>query len=162
MEGDGERLGQRRRAEVEARGHGDESVGRHLHVAGEGTVGTTGTGVVPAGAERRAPGGAGGAVPAGRTGPTHHGVAHRPPGHRVAEVDDPPGVLVAADGARPAPAVEDEVQVAPAHPAVADLDEHVPGTGAGHGPVLDLEATGTPVDRGGHGRRKHRHGRERI
>jgi hypothetical protein len=101
-------------------------------------------------------------VAARRPGPADDGVAHGPHTHLGAEVDHPPGVLVAADGSRPAPAVEDEVEVAAAHAAVADLDEHVPRPGLRHRPLLDLEATGAAEDGSGHRCRQHGHGRERI
>ena len=80
-----------------------------------------------------------------------NGVAHVPARDPRAQGGDVTGVLVAADRAGPAPALDHEVEVAAAHAAVADLDEHLAGPGLGNGPGLERDGVRAPVHGHGHG-----------
>ena len=61
---------------------------------------------------------------------------------------------MALDHTRPAAPLQEEVQVGAADPAVADLEEQLPGAGHGRGPVLDRHVPQPHEHRRGHGRRE--------
>ena len=101
---------------------------RRLALAG---TACTGRSAVTARPPRRRP-------PTSRSTPVAHGGHHAAP-------------LVALDHAGLAPALEDDVDVGPADAAVAHLDQHLAGPGAGHGPLLDGDLALGRVDGGRHG-----------
>ena len=149
---DRERLGERGVAQRQAVGQAQELALRDLDVVGERALEVAALADrVAAGAEARATGAAVLALAAAHRRPADDGVADLPVGHRGADRDDRARVLVAVDRVRPAPALEHEVDVRAADPAVADLEEDVVRADLGDRVLLDLDPPITLVDRGPHG-----------
>ena len=142
VEGDGQGLGQRGRPGVDP-GRPAQQLrgGRHL-VGGEGSLLGPDAGRVARGAQRRPVGPAHRAPAAPGHRPTDDRVADLPVGHRTAHRRHTPDPLVAVPAAPLAPALEDHVEVAAAHPAQLDLDEHVAVAHRRHGHLLDLRRPG--------------------
>src|SRR5439155_17186304 len=124
---DRERLGEGRGAQVEPVGDAEELAGRDLLVGGEGALERRDAGLVAVDAEVRTAGAARSALAAPVIGAADDAVADGPPVDVLASRDDHARVLVPADGAGVAPALDHHVEVGAAYAAVADLDEHVVG-----------------------------------
>ena len=146
----GERLGERRRPQVEAVRNGDDRALVGLDELRERAVverAVDGPDV----AERGAVLTARAAGPA-RGRPSDDGGADLDRVDVGADGDDAPRPLVAADGAWLAPALDDHVQVGAADAAVAHLGDDLARAGGRDGALLDAEISGSVEHRGGHGR----------
>ena len=138
---DRERLGERGFAQRHAVGHAQQLALVDLRVVRERTLPVAaGSGRVAFDAQRRMA-----RCGTSRTSP-HRGVGPpitaSPTDHRVTrrtDRDDDAAPLVAADRAAPSPTVEDHVQVAAAHAAMTDLDQHVGRADVGHRHLFDDE-----------------------
>ena len=132
MEGDRQRLGQRRRARREPVGDAAKRPGVDHDEAGEGSAQVlvhTGASLLALGRLALA---APAAPPAARRGPTDDDVAGRPLAHTGADKAHGARILVSGDRARLAPALDQQVEVRPAHTAVVDLDQHLSLSRLGH------------------------------
>src|SRR5437868_3541976 len=94
------------------------------------------------------------ALTAARAWSAHDVIADRPRVHLVADRNDDPTPLVTFDRALASPAVEDHVQIAAAHAAVAHFDQHLARPDGGDRNVFDLELALGLVDDGRHGGRE--------
>ncbi len=147
---DGEGLGQRRGPEAQPVGQRQDLVLVGQRVAGVGPLMAGRADLFAVQADRRPSGSAGLALATAPGRPRHHRLADLPAGHGLADGGHGAGVLVALDGARGAPTLDHHVQVAAAHTAVGDLEQHVVGPDARPVDVDDLQHPLLAVDRRGH------------
>ncbi len=148
---DRQRLGERGVTHRHTVGDAEELVGPDLDEVGEGTLELALFADLAApGAEARPARFAVLALTTPHRGTAHRRVTDLPAGHAGTHRRDRAGVLVAAHRIRPAPALEHEVDVGAADPAVTHLEEHIVGAELGDRIVLDLDLPITLVDRRTH------------
>ena len=147
---DGERFGERRLAEAEAIGQGEQLMLILADVRGEGAVFLLGSRRVAGLAQRRSSGATRFARAAAHRGPADDRVTDTPAPDRVPDRGHHAGPLVTAHAAGPSPALERHVDVRPAHTAVTDLDQYVVGPELGGRLEFDREIPATLQYGGGH------------
>ena len=154
MERDREGLGQRGGPHRHARGHPQELRLPHAHEIGERALELADARVAATDAQLRPPGEAVLALAAALRRPADDLVARRPRRDLIPHRDHATRELVPADRVRRAPPVDEHMEVAAAHAAVAHLEQDVVGAELRDRPLLDDDVAPPSVDGRAHRSRK--------